>query len=460
MVEKLTLLNARCHGRRELVDIVCEDGKIKSIEAAASLNQKEQLPQKRKRDFQEAQSTINQIHPGETSVDCEHGLVLPSLCHAHVHLDKCFILNETDLQQGTFEEALSSTAKLKDSMLDDMYERGQLLIERSIAAGVTSMRCMVEPGTDTLGQQYCFEVGMDLMDFYEKQCEIQLVLFAQDPFITDPQKIEQMEVFFGEARLRIRGSTAQGASAIGSAPYVEKTYEDGLANMRFVTQHANKKKCGLDFHLDYALDEKCMIFDALDYLARHYTGGEGVSFGHCTGLTQFSQADLERVLEKVKACPFRVSFVGLPASDLFMMGRDTPLNPPRGTLMLPELSKLGFKCACSINNCYNGFQPHGSCDPLAMNLSSIYQSSTQDQLAQLYSFVSTDAKASIGAIDADQSLEMSVGRIADLVVYTKQSRVEEVVCMPDPNRITIRNGRVVSVVKTDTWLLSRDLDDH
>ena len=51
-------------------------------------------------------------------IDARGCLVGPSLCHAHVHLDKCFLLNDpkyADLEivEGSFAEALDLTSKAK-----------------------------------------------------------------------------------------------------------------------------------------------------------------------------------------------------------------------------------------------------------------------------------------------------------------------------------------------------------
>ena len=60
-------------------------------------------------------------------VDARGCLVGPSLCHAHVHLDKCFLLSDPkfkhlEIVEGTFAEALELTAKAKQ-----MFEEEDLL---------------------------------------------------------------------------------------------------------------------------------------------------------------------------------------------------------------------------------------------------------------------------------------------------------------------------------------------
>jgi len=79
-------------------------------------------------------------------------VLLPSLCHPHIHLDKCFLLShpkyvDLELLKGGFLEALDLTSEAKKRFEeDDLITRGRWLIQESIAAGVTHMRAFVEVG--------------------------------------------------------------------------------------------------------------------------------------------------------------------------------------------------------------------------------------------------------------------------------------------------------------------------
>lgn len=91
--------------------------------------------------------------------------------------------------------------------------------------------------------------------------------------------------------------------------------------------------------------------------------------GHCTRLTLFGREELVDLRKSLKELP--VSFVGLPTSDLFMMGRPNEDSGGgtrvRGTLQIPQMiQNYGFNAAIGINNVGNAFTPHGSCDPLML----------------------------------------------------------------------------------------------
>lgn len=82
-----------------------------------------------------------------------------------------------------------------------------------------------------------------------------------------------------------------------------------------------------------------------------------------------------------------ISFVGLPTSDLFMMGR--PNNEEegnervRGTLQIIQIiKKYNINAAIGINNVGNAFTPQGSLDPLSLASLGvgIYQAGTKEDM--------------------------------------------------------------------------------
>lgn len=156
-------------------------------------------------------------------------LVAPSLCHPHIHLDKCFLLShpkyeDLDIEKGDFQEALKLTSRLCSSIpyfslsvlssqsrirlqiskchnlsiilpnlrsnsfldeaksrfeYDDLMERGQALIEESISFGVTVMRAFVEVDL-TVGMK-CLDAGLALKEQFRDRCHVQICVFAQNP---------------------------------------------------------------------------------------------------------------------------------------------------------------------------------------------------------------------------------------------------------------------------------------
>lgn len=100
------------------------------------------------------------------TIDANGGLGTPSFCHAHVHLDKCFILSDPkfhdlEIVNGDFGEAMDITGQAKQRFEEeDLLRRGRRLIEESVQYGVTCMRAFVE--VDEVVEMKCLNAALVL----------------------------------------------------------------------------------------------------------------------------------------------------------------------------------------------------------------------------------------------------------------------------------------------------------
>lgn len=151
----------------------------------------------------------------------------------------------------------------------------------------------------------------------------------------------------------------------------------------------------LDFHLDYSLDSKTepLIHHLIQILIdRRWTTvmppNLTIALGHCTRLSLFPPYQLSQLRNDIANAGLPIHFIGLPTSDLYMMGRDVAGGPargggavPRGTIPILEWIKTyDFDCALGVNNIGNAFTPFGSVDPLTFlsGIGSIYQGGTEE----------------------------------------------------------------------------------
>lgn len=337
-------------------------------------------------------------------IDGRNAFLAPSLCHPHIHLDKCFLLYDPkfadlSIQKGDFAEALSLTSQAKERFSpDDLERRGRWLIEESIASGVTCMRAFVE--IDTTVRFKCLDAGLMLKEQYRDACEIQICAFAQDPVISGDAAAESR-------RLMEEALQRDGVEVVGSTPYVETDEELMRRNIDWAIDAA--MRCGkhLDLHLDYNLDagKEPMVYYVVDALHKRQWArknrGKKIVLGHCTRLTLFTRDQWHDLRTRIDDLP--TSFVGLPTSDLFMMGKPSQDEGGgervRGTLQVPQMiQQYGFEGAIGVNNVGSAFTPQGSCDPLSLASMGvgIYQAGTKRDAEILYECVSTRAKKAIG----------------------------------------------------------------
>lgn len=166
-------------------------------------------------------------------------------------------------------------------------------------------------------------------------------------------------------------------SAVGSAPYVENTRAQQEANIRFILCCAIEHNLHADFHLDYNLaalpgspdsDSSPLIYyltsqlDELRWL--ECMPNKTVVVGHATRLSLLSPAQMVDLRNRIGDLP--IHFVGLPQSDLYMMGRGIT-GSPRGTINVCQWCReYHLNVALAINNVGNAFTPQGTPDPLGL----------------------------------------------------------------------------------------------
>ncbi|KAI4198302.1 MAG: hypothetical protein LQ350_005385 [Teloschistes chrysophthalmus] len=389
--------------------------------------------------------------------DC---FLTPSLCHPHVHLDKCFLLNDPkyadlSIEKGDFAQALSLTSKAKSRFsLDDLLRRGRWLIEESIEAGVTCMRAFVE--VDATVRFKCLDAALTLKAQYRDACEIEICVFAQDPIFTGENALDNRDLI-EEALQR------DGVEVLGSTPYVEADEARMRKNVDWAVDAAWKYDKHLDLHLDYNLNanKEPLIWYVIARLHRRQhvskKSNRTIVLGHCTRLTSFTADQWHDLRRRIGDLP--VSFVGLPTSDLFMMGKPSDEagggERVRGTLQMPQMiQQYRLAGAIGINNVGNAFTPQGNCDPLSLASTcvGIYQAGTKKETELLYECVSQRAKAAIGCGDGE-NLGIHEGGEADLIIFDvgnsgrRRGRrtLQELVYDPPERRIVMHEGNVITL---------------
>ncbi len=410
-----------------------------------------------------APSLVSRFCPPDV-MDGREQFLAPSLCHPHIHLDKCFLLSDpkySDLEiiKGDFVEALELTGKAKSRFQeDDLLRRGRWLVTESIAAGVTSIRAFVE--VDATVRFKCLDVGLKLKKEFKDRCEIQICVFAQDPVMTTGKNPEGQKLI-EEALGR------KGVDVVGSTPYVEGDEYKMRENITWAISTALKYGKHLDFHLDYNLDpnQKALTEYVIERLkAQHwiaYTRDKTIVLGHCTRLTMFTADQWHQLRTNLADLP--ISFIGLPTSDIFMMDKPSPQEGGgqrvRGTLQIPSMiQKYNLQGAISVNNVGNAFTPQGSCDPMAIASMGVglYQAGTKRDTELLFECVSTRAKAAIG--NARSELGLKEGDYADFVLFGAKkvgdetylgkprgrNTIQEIIYDPPHERRTVYRGCLIA----------------
>jgi cytosine/adenosine deaminase-related metal-dependent hydrolase len=364
------------------------------------------------------------VTPTSTQHSCR-SLLLPSLCHPHLHLDKSYILTSNNSTYaelapkiGSFSEALTTTAQAKSLYTEeDLYLRGSQLIATIYTQGATTARTFVE--IDSTTGTLPLTVARRLKHDFAHLIELQIVAFAQEPLFSKSDGEANRHIL--EAALT--SEAVADISVLGTTPYVESDRDASMQNILWAVQTAISKNLHLDFHLDYNLDaelsnlnSKPLTYQVIrdlksaDWNANN--NGKTVVLGHCTQLSLLPEENLLELAQSIRDADLPVHFVGLPTSDLFMMGRGHHPKP-RGTLPVLDFIRHGLNACLGINNVGNAFTPFGTADPL--HLASwgvgIYQAGTEADAEALYGCVSWRARRAIG-LASDQ--DGKIGEEADV----------------------------------------------
>ena len=114
-----------------------------------------------------------------------------------------------------------------------------------------------------------------------------------------------------------------------------------------------------------------------------------------------------------------VALTVLPATDLYLMGRDHGHNVPRGMTPAHRLLKQGVTCSVATNNVLNPFTPFGDCSLIRMaNLYANVAQADPADFAQCFDLVTTLPARLMNLTDYG----IRIGNPADIVVLDSQSR--------------------------------------
>ena len=273
----------------------------------------------------------------------------PGFVDCHIHLDKAGILGRCTICEGTLAEAVRETARAKAAFTEgDVYDRAEAVVERAITFGTTVMRTFVE--IDPRAGFRSFDAIKRVRQDYVWAIDLQICAFAQEGLTQEPQTLAMLDA-----------ALSNGADLIGGCPYTDP---DPVSHIKMIFDLAEKHNVDVDFHLDFDLSpEGSKIAHVIrETRARAYQGR--VSIGH---VTKLSAMPAERVATIAKdLATAGISLTVLPATDLFLLGREHSHLVPRGIAPALALYRQGVNVTLATNNVLNPFTPFGDASLIRM----------------------------------------------------------------------------------------------
>ncbi|WP_339806639.1 amidohydrolase family protein [uncultured Marinobacter sp.] len=303
-------------------------------------------------------------------------LVLPGLIETHIHLDKACIMNRCELSEGTLTEAIAQTSAAKARFTEeDVYQRGARILDQAITQGTTHMRTHVEldPGIGLIG----FNAIRRLQQDYAWAISLEICVFPQEGLLNNPGT----EELLCEA-------LENGADLLGGCPYMD---DDPHGQIRRLFELAVRYDCDLDLHLDFDLNPLGMTVPEVVRCTLEHGWQHRVTIGHVTKLSALPPEQLQETALAMAEAGVQVT--ALPATDLFLTGRDATHNVPRGVAPLPKLHACGVRCSLSTNNVGNPFTPFGDVSLIrqANLFANVSHLGTPEELARCLAWVSEES---------------------------------------------------------------------
>ncbi len=310
--------NARLAGVDALVDVAVENGTITDI--------------------------APNVQAGAPCFDAGGNLLTRGFAESHIHLDKACILDRCANATGTLQGAVAAVSEAKRRFTaDDIHSRGRRVIEKAIVQGTNAMRTHVEidPGIGLQG----FHAIRQLKADYAWGIDVEICVFPQEGMINNPGTEELL-----------REALDTGADLLGGCPYMDSDPDEQIRRL-FVM--ARDYDVDLDFHLDFDLDPSWRHLDEVARQTMAHRWQNRVAIGHVTKLSVLPKAQLMETAQILKDAG--ITLTVLPATDLFLMGREHGHSVPRGVAPAHELMRAGVNCTIATNNVLNPFTPFGDC---------------------------------------------------------------------------------------------------
>lgn len=375
----LLIRNTRLDGSEDIMDIGVKNGLVYTIEP-------------------------NITEAAETVFDAEGFFVCSGFYESHIHLDKACILDRCTTEEGTLEEAVEETGKAKKEFDHaDVFERASRVVEMAIKKGTMGIRTFVE--TDPKTELRSFEAIKEVRETYKEFIDIEICAFAQEG-LTQVKHTHQL----------LKQALQDGADLVGGCPYKD---ENPDRHIEMIFDLAEEFNVNADFHLDFDLNPNDSSIPKIseETLKRNYQGR--VSIGHVTKLTAMSKEqrhEMEILLKKAD-----IALTVLPATDIFLNGRDHEPLIPRGMVNAKTLHALGVTTTISSNNILNAFTPYGDASLVRMaNMyANIAQLAKDEDIKDVFEMVTKNAAKLLS-----KQTEIKVGAPANFVILEAKNAVD------------------------------------
>ena len=366
------------------------------------------------------------VPPGDTVIDADGGLVVPSLVDPHLHLDLAYSVEEVPPNKsGTLLEAIDlwSAAK-RELSVDNVKARAIRAVNAEVSFGTGFIRSHVDVAGAS-GDRL-FRGVLAARDETRDRCDIQLVAFPQDGLIRDPGAVDL-----------VRQSVKQGVDLVGGIPHIERTRREGIAHLELMFDLAVELDADIDVHIDETDDPQSLYTEHLASLTieRNYQGR--VTASHVCALSSYTDVHAARVMDLIAEAEINV--VCNPGVNLHLQGRFDTYPKRRGLTRISQLLQRGVTCAAGQDCIKDPFYPLGTGQMLDQAFLLVHADhlSTPDGIRTAFDMIS-----SMPSAVCNRNATITPGAPTNLTVFPADNVIDLVRTKPTPSAVLF-HGRCV-----------------
>jgi len=357
------------------------------------------------------------------AVDLTGHLLLPAAVEPHAHLDKAFladvVTNETGDLHGAIEAMRAARSRLNVAETMERAERAARLLA---ANGVGTVRSHAD--TTLENGLTSVEALVALRDRVADVIEVEVVALCSWP-VTGPEGADQ--------RALLHAAIAAGADVVGGCPHLEDSGDTWAATGTLLSIAA-EHGVGVDLHTDETLQLDVQGLADLAGLVMSTGFPHPVTASHCVSLGLQSLERQREVAEMVAAAG--ISVVALPATNLYLQGRDQQQGMPRGVTAVQALTSAGVNVAAGADNLQDPFNPLGRACPF--ETAGLMVMTAHVKPLDAWAMVTDRARIALGR----HPLAVEPGALADLLAVRAGS-IRQAIAFGPPDRKVWHRGHPV-----------------
>ena len=346
---------------------------------------------------------------GRMEIDAGGHLVSPPFIDPHLHLDAVLSVGDPRFNiSGTLLEGISIWGERKKTLTKETIKKNaREAIKWAIANGTLKIRTHVDTTDPTLKT---VEALAEIREEEKENIDIQIVAFPQDGIYTFPD---------GEKLMR--RAVEMGADVIGGIPHNEFTREDGVRDVEFVYDLAEKTGTLIDIHIDETGDDQSRFVEVMakESINRGMQGRAAAS--HTTAMHNYNNDYALKLIGILKRA--EMNMITNPFDNSVLQNRTDGYPRRRGHTRVDELLARGVTVCIGHDSIMDPWYPMGKGSMLsaANLLLHTAHMSGYDQFPQLFDMITT---ASAVTMNVSDGYGIKAGNQADFIILDAVDEME------------------------------------